>query len=229
VTGSENGEPPLQRSARFDTMGLRVDTQLHLFAGSGQEIPQRRRIVLDDTSWVELVGGWLDDGAELFAHLLANAPWEQRHRRLYEQVVLEPRLTAEVRDLRGADPRLIEAADRLSREYGVRYDNLWMNLYRDHRDSTAWHRDRFSCRRDECIVPVLTLGTPRRFLLKPHDGGRSIGFRPGPGDLIVMGGRCQRDWVHSVPKANEAAGPRISINFQSSEQARARERPTPRP
>lgn len=181
-----------------------------------------QRIALDRRSWVEVVPRWLADPEPLFASLLASARWEQRDRRMYEEMVTEPRLTAEVRRLDEApDPRLAELAAALSRTYGVPYDGLWMNLYRDHRDSTAWHGDRIACRRDDCIVPVLTLGATRRFLLKPRLGGRSIVFEPRSGDLLVMGGRCQRDWVHSVPKSARASGARISVNFQSSEQARS--------
>ena len=229
VTASGNGEHAVRGS---DTLGDVTGKagQLHLFDGQVEEVSTRRRIALDAGSWVELVGRWIEDSEALFARLLVAARWEQRHRRMYEEMVLEPRLTAEVPNLaEGGDPRLIELADALGREYGVRYDSLWMNLYRDQRDSTAWHADRFSCRREQCIVPVLTLGAPRRFLLKPRAGGRSIGFQPASGDLLVMGGRCQRDWVHSVPKATGVLGPRISVNFQSSEQAHAGERrSTPR-
>jgi alkylated DNA repair dioxygenase AlkB len=116
-------------------------------------------------------------------------------------------------------PPLIAAAAALSAHYGTTYDSVWLNLYRDGRDSTGWHRDRFSCRRPECIVPVLTLGTARRFCLKPRPGGASVVFRPRSGDLIVMGGRSQQDWVHGVPKALGMGGARISVNFQSSAQA----------
>jgi alkylated DNA repair dioxygenase AlkB len=108
----------------------------------------------------------------------------------------------------------------LSDYYGVEYDSLWLNLYRGGQDSTGWHRDRFSCRRAECIVPVLTLGASRRFLIKPRDGGASKVFKPNSGDLIVMGGHAQQDWVHSVPKDPTVTSQRVSINFQSSVQAR---------
>jgi len=97
-----------------------------------------------------------------------------------------------------------------------------LNLYRDGSDSTGWHRDRFSCRQPECIVPVLTLGVTRRFLIKPRQGGASVGFSPASGDLVVMGGRCQQDWVHGVPKTPGTREARISVNFQSSAQARRR-------
>ncbi|HKC50932.1 MAG TPA: alpha-ketoglutarate-dependent dioxygenase AlkB [Myxococcota bacterium] len=180
-----------------------------------------RRRALDPTSWVEVVPGWLPDADALFAHLLESVAWQQRERRMYEKLLPEPRLTAEIGDLaRAPHPSLRDAAEALSTQYGVRYDHLWLNLYRDGRDSTAWHGDRISCRREECVVPVLTLGATRRFLLKPRRGGTSLVFKPAAGDLVVMGGRCQRDWVHSVPKAADVVGARISINFQSSEQAR---------
>ena len=183
-----------------------------------------RRVALDAGSWLEVVPGWLAEPAALFDCLLRAAPWEQRDRRMYERMVTEPRLTAEIRELAHAPEALRAAADRLSTQYGVRYDSVWLNLYRDGHDSTAWHGDRISCRRDDCTVPVLTLGATRRFLIKPRTGGASRAFWPESGDLVVMGGRCQRDWMHSVPKAPETRDARISANFQSSEQGR----PAPR-
>ena len=95
-----------------------------------------------------MIPRWLADPDALFAALLEAAPWEQRERWMYDRMVIEPRLTAEVRSLADApDPALVEAAASLSGTYGVRYDHFWLNLYRDGRDSTAWHRDRISCRR----------------------------------------------------------------------------------
>lgn len=101
-------------------------------------------ITLDETSWVECVTGWLPgpDADELLAKLTANAAWEQRERRMVNRVVIEPRLTAEYNDLADApDPALLQSAIRLTEEYGVSYDGLWINFYRDHRDSTGWHGD----------------------------------------------------------------------------------------
>ena len=161
-------------------------------------------------------------GSRMLLERLATAvPWQQHDRRLFDMTVQEPRLTAEYRHLDNVpDKSLLDAVHALSQHYGVAYDSLWMNFYRDGQDSTGWHRDRFSCRRPECIVPVLTLGATRRFLVKPRDGGTSMAFRPGTGDLIVMGGRSQEDWVHSVPKDPGVTEARVSINFQSSAQAR---------
>jgi alkylated DNA repair dioxygenase AlkB len=90
---------------------------------------------------------------------------------------------------------------------------VWLNLYRNHRDSTSWHGDPIGKVQPTSTVPVLSLGAARRFLIRPAEGGKSVALTAGPGDLIVMGGRSQRDWRHSVPKQATAAGPRISVNF----------------
>ena len=155
--------------------------------------------------------------------LLATIPsWEQRDRWMFDKTVIEPRLTAEYPVLADAPiPRLREIGARLSEEYGVPYDNAWLNLYRSHDDSTSWHADRPANRLPTTSVPVLSLGATRRFLIRPKDGGKSVTFVVNAGDLIVMGGRCQRDWVHSVPKERIATGPRISVNFSSTKLAQS--------
>jgi alkylated DNA repair dioxygenase AlkB len=179
-----------------------------------------RRVALDEQSWVDVVPGWLSGSYLLFEKMQQMVPWQEHDRRLFDQVFREPRLTAAYRSLGEVpDIGLLEAVRALSDYYRVTYDGIWMNLYRTGTDSTGWHRDHDSCRQLECIVPVLTLGATRRFLIKPRAGGRSIAFRPGSGDLIVMGGRSQQDWVHGVPKEPGITEARISVNFQSSAQA----------
>lgn len=201
--------------------------QVELFASAACSLSvdtafsSAKRITIDADSWVEIVPDWLAGPQILFDRLATAVPWLQHDRTLFDQTFREPRLTAEYRELSQVRDRgLLDAARALSHHYGVEYDSLWLNLYRNGQDSTAWHRDRFSCKRPQCIVPVLTLGAKRRFLIKPRDGGTSMAFKPGSGDLIVMGGRSQEDWVHCVPKDPAVTGPRISVNFQSSVQAR---------
>jgi alkylated DNA repair dioxygenase AlkB len=195
-----------------------------LFSVAAPEIDRSFRAAtrtwLDADSWVELVPAWLMGSDAMLERLVAAAPWQQRQRWMYDRIVDEPRLTAEYPTLDDLpDPMLVEAAAVLSEHYGVPYDGLWINFYRDHRDSTSWHGDRPSCKRPECIVPVLTLGACRRFLVKHRDGGPSHVFLPAGGDLVVMGGRCQLDWRHSVPKQARPLGARVSVNFQSTLQA----------
>jgi alkylated DNA repair dioxygenase AlkB len=196
-------------------------SQLRLFEGSetrfDASFASARRIALDEGSWLEHVPGWLTKNEVLLASLAESAGWEQRQRWMYTRQVEEPRLTAEYPALSAAPEPLLRAiGTALSRRYGVVYDSAWLNLYRDHHDSTAWHADRG--RLDRCVVPVLSLGETRRFAVRRKEGGASTVFVADGGDLFVMGGFCQRDWVHCVPKETARAGMRISVNFGSSEQ-----------
>jgi alkylated DNA repair dioxygenase AlkB len=182
--------------------------------GPDREFSTARHIALDDTSWIEHVPDWLHDGGVLFAELMAAASWEQKTRWIYRQKLTEPRLTAEYPDIAEAPHEMLHTvSDALLERYGVTYRSLWINLYRDHRDSTSWHGDPIGKLQETSIVPVLSLGATRRFLIKPAAGGKSLSLPVAGGDLIVMGGRSQRDWRHSVPKQASPAGPRISVNF----------------
>jgi alkylated DNA repair dioxygenase AlkB len=108
----------------------------------------------------------------------------------------------------------------LSARYGVRFDSAGFNLYRDGRDSVAWHADRIEEEIVDPVVALLSLGEPRRFLMRPRGGGPSIPFRLGRGDLLVTGGSAQRTWEHCVPKVARA-GPRISVAYRHGLDPRA--------
>jgi len=107
-------------------------------------------------------------------------------------------------------------ADALSHRYGVALRSISANLYRDGADSVAWHGDRIGGHRRDTVVAILSLGSPRHLLLRPVGGGPSIAYEPRSGDLVVMGGTCQRTWQHAVPKRSRA-GPRISVMFREAE------------
>ena len=172
------------------------------------------RIQLDDTSWVDHVQGWLAGDPELMDALMKQASWEQRSRWMYTRMVTEPRLTAEYPVIADApQPVLRYLAEVLSEHYQRPYTRLWMNWYRDNTDGTGWHADRPANKQDEAVIPVLSLGATRRFLIRPHSGGPSTTIVTHSGDLVVMGGRCQKDYRHSVPKQKQPAGARLSLNF----------------
>jgi hypothetical protein len=176
---------------------------------------------LDDYSSITHVRGLIRGHEALMDQMSALPGWEQRRRWMFDRMVDEPRLTNEFTDIAEAPAVLIDIANALSDYCGVRYDALWMNWYRNNRDSTSWHADRPANLPGTAIVPVLSLGATRRFLIRPRGGGSSTSFTPLAGDALIMRGRCQRDWQHSVPKQQVSAGARISLNFSSREQVGA--------
>jgi alkylated DNA repair dioxygenase AlkB len=175
-----------------------------------------RRIDLDDEAWVDHAPDWVTGSDLLFEQVLESRTWEQRSRRMYEQRVKEPRLTAPWNASSGEPlepPILAEIRQVLSERYGREFDSVGFNLYRDGRDSVAWHADRIAKEIEDPIVALVSVGEPRKFLLRPKGGGASRAFMLGRGDLLVTGGKTQRTWEHSVPKVAKA-GPRISMAYR---------------
>jgi alkylated DNA repair dioxygenase AlkB len=180
------------------------------------------RIHLDETAWIDVVPGWVTGSDALFRTLAETLPWAQRSRFLYEQNRIEPRLTAGWHTGRGTplDPPILEGMRAtLSERYGVPFDSAGFNFYRDGQDSVAWHRDKIPQRIHQPVVALVSLGEPRRFLLRPRGGGKSRPFPLGHGDLLVTGGDTQRTWEHAVLKVAHA-GPRISVAFRHGMDAR---------
>lgn len=168
-------------------------------------------------AWVDVEPGWCPDPDGLFTRLLSGTPWgPQRTVRMYDRVVAEPRLVHRW-PLPDAPAELRTLARTLGRRYGVAFTQVGANLYRDGDDAVAWHGDRVARDLPEAVVALVSLGAARPFRLRPTGGGASVLLRPGPGDLLVMGGSCQRTWQHSVPRC-AGVGPRISVQFRHAYQ-----------
>jgi alkylated DNA repair dioxygenase AlkB len=184
------------------------------------------RTTLSRGAWIDVLPGWLTGADTLFDRLAAGVPWRAERRPMYDRVVAVPRLLrfyGEGEPL--PDPVLAEARSLLDAHYAAelreRFRTAGLCYYRDGRDSVAWHGDTVGRGSSEdTMVAILSVGEPRMLALRPRPGGSSgpvgstIRYPLGHGDLIVMGGSCQRTWEHAIPKASGRVGPRISIQFR---------------
>jgi alkylated DNA repair dioxygenase AlkB len=179
-----------------------------------------RRVPLARGGWVDLRPGWLAGSGAVFGALVETVPWRAERRHMYDRIVDVPRLLCFYgEDAPLPHPALTAARDALSEhhraELGEPFRTAGLCLYRDGRDSVAWHGDTTGRgSREDTMVAILSLGAPRALLLRPRGGGASLRYEIGHGDLLVMGGSCQRTWEHAVPKTARAVGPRISVQFR---------------
>ncbi|MEJ2857539.1 MULTISPECIES: alpha-ketoglutarate-dependent dioxygenase AlkB [unclassified Saccharothrix] len=179
-----------------------------------------RRTELAHGAWVDVLPGWLTGADELFRRLVADVPWRAERRQMYERVVDVPRLLCFYEENAALPhPVLTEARDALSAWYAGElkepFRTAGLCYYRDGRDSVAWHGDTIGRgSHEDTMVAIVSVGTPRALLLRPRGGGETLRHALGHGDLIVMGGSCQRTWEHAIPKTAKAVGPRISIQFR---------------
>ena len=168
---------------------------------------------LGDGAWVDRLPGWLVGHAQVFDHLRESVPWTVTEQTMYDRVVTTPRLVCFDVPAPARPPVLQQISDSLSARYRTALDQLGLALYRDGRDSVAFHTDRDGRPRTRSITAIVSVGEPRPFLLRPKGGGTSRRFTCGWGDLLVMGGTCQREWEHGVPKVANA-GPRMAIMYR---------------
>ena len=178
------------------------------------------RIELSDGAWVDFRPGWLTGSDMVFEALQEMVPWRAERRQMYERQVDVPRLTCWYSDASLLpEPILADACRSLSAYYqpelGEPFRTAGLCLYRDGRDSVAWHGDTIGRGSTvDTMVAILSVGAERPLLLRPRGGGPARRFPVGHGDLVVMGGSCQRTWEHAVPKTAHPVGPRISIQYR---------------
>jgi alkylated DNA repair dioxygenase AlkB len=180
------------------------------------------RVIVGDAAWVDVRPAWLGGIDGLFERLLNTVPWQAELRRLHEPIVDVRRLLrfyGKGRPL--PDPVLAEARDVLNAYYeadlGEPLCTAELCLYRDGRDYIPWPGDLTGQDgREDAMVAIVSLGTPRTWLLRPRHGDPAIGHDLGHGDLFVIGGACQRTWEHAIPMTGRATGPHISVQFRAA-------------
>jgi alkylated DNA repair dioxygenase AlkB len=171
-----------------------------------------RRITLDDACWLDYAPGFVSGHAQLFDHLEAHIAWFEDRRMMYEREVAVPRLLGATSLDQACHPLLPRMAALLGQRYQASFERVTLALYRNGKDSVAFHRDKMA-RDRRTLVCIVALGTPRRLFVRPFGGGPSQAFQLGHGDLFVMGGMCQQRWEHGIPKVRQAA-PRMSMMFR---------------
>jgi alkylated DNA repair dioxygenase AlkB len=194
-----------------------VATQLALFGKEpvtfDASFAQLRRVELADGAWLDVLPGWLLGHETVFEHLRVTTRFRLEQRKMYDRVLDVPRLYAVLPDDGPGHPVLPALRAALSARYDQDFERCSLALYRSGRDSVAWHGDRIARRMPSALVATVSVGAPRKFLLRPYGGGTSMAFSLGWGDLLVMGGSCQRSFQHCVPKTAHAE-PRLSIMFR---------------
>ena len=207
-------------------MSVAVQESLLDFGDEAIPGPVRpERVPLRAGAWIDVQRGWLTGAAALFARLAECVPWRAERRRMYDRTVDVPRLLCFYGEqVSLPDPALDACRDALSAHYsgelGEPFVTAGLCYYRDGTDSVAWHGDTIGRgSTEDTMVAIVSLGEARPLLLRPRPargdrGGETLRYALGHGDLLVMGGSCQRTWEHAVPKSARPTGPRISVQFR---------------
>ncbi|MCL6435723.1 MAG: alpha-ketoglutarate-dependent dioxygenase AlkB [Leptolyngbyaceae cyanobacterium HOT.MB2.61] len=170
----------------------------------------------------------LEESDQFLAKLLDEIAWKQESITLFKRKVLLPRLTAWYGD-RGKiytysnltmepepwTPALLKIRSRVEEIARTTFNSVLLNLYRDGRDSIAWHSDDELELGKNPIIGSVSFGGTRRFILrhrfhKPWKGAIDLTH----GSFLLMRGPTQHFWQHQVPKTRKPVQPRINLTFR---------------
>lgn len=183
-----------------------------------------QRTELPAASWVEYVPGFVRDAASVADEFRRGLPWEQTEVLRYDKYVPEKRLGTGMRA--DSHPVTRQTGLHLESRYRVRFDGVAALLYRDGDDFQGLHTDREMKWIDDTLIAIVVLGARRPFVFRPRGDSvpvervpagqhpDDVVLTPGEGDLLVMGGASQREWLHGVPAAPGVAEPRISLTWR---------------
>ncbi len=182
------------------------------------------RVSLPPTSWVEVMPGFIRRAEATFRELHDLLTWQQTEVLRYDRYVPERRLGSAVRA--DAHPTLRQVDLHLRSRFRVAFTGVAAILYRNGEDFQGLHSDREMRWLDETLIAIVVLGQRRPFVLRRRAAGGvpvervpsgsdpgDIVLMPGEGDMLVMGGACQREWLHGVPQASTDQ-PRISLTWR---------------
>jgi len=207
------------RAGRADLQDSLLDFSAEIELGRLAGSVERR--MLTRGAWVDIRPGWLQGADALMRELVDDVPWRAERRQMYERVVDVPRMLCSYDEDDALPNPVLDRAkamlnDHYGTELGEQFRTAGMCLYRDGRDSVAWHGDTIGRGKSEdTMVAILSIGSARALSLRPRGSTTTWAKYPlGHGDLIVMGGSCQRTWEHAIVKTAKPVGPRISIQFR---------------
>lgn len=171
----------------------------------------------------------MSDADDLFAALRADVSWRQDFITIYGKEHLVPRLqqwygnpgifytwsgirlrpepwTEQLLDIRGWVERASDAS----------FNTVLLNLYRNGSDTVSWHSDDEPELGRDPIIASISLGVERDFKLrhrrKEHP---DVNLPLGHGSLLVMSGKTQENWLHSIPRRKRVSAERINLTFRT--------------
>lgn len=171
-------------------------------------------VPLSPTSWLEVQPSFVAGSELLFEDLLEKTQWRAYRRPMFDKVVDVPRLMGHPPPDSKYSGLIEELRVLFSQRYGSEFTRVSLALYRDGRDSVAWHADVDGSASPQDLVVVVGLGARRLFHVRAKGGPKVYSVTTGEGDLVAMCGKAQHEFEHCVPKS-AVTEPRIAVVFRT--------------
>jgi len=213
---------------KYDT-----DTQLNLNLSQQPEITSNLQVKQFSIADAELIlySRYFSETESdvIFQNLLTEVNWRQDQIKFYGKEINIPRLTAWYGDSGKSytysnitmnpiawTPVLLTIKQRIEEREKISFNSVLINLYRDGKDSVAWHSDDEPELGKDPIIASVSFGGVRKFQLR-HRFDKTlekVEFNLTHGSLLMMKGKTQEFWQHQIPKTAKSVMPRINLTFR---------------
>src|SRR5262249_39297207 len=110
---------------------------------------------------------------------------------------------------------LLGVRQRVEQVAGAPFNSLLLNYYRDGSDAIGFHADDEEELGLNPVVPSISLGATRRFVLRHNRTRERIHYDLTHGSLLLMAGTTQHHWQHALPRSDQPVGERINLTFRN--------------
>lgn len=189
-----------------------------------------RKIPLGENASLLYCPSYIDqtEADQLLQFCVDDIHWDQSRIMMFGKRIAIPRLNAwygdqpyrysgTTFDARKLPAPLCSLQRQINRDTSLEFNSVLANLYRDGNDSMGWHSDDEKSLGRMPQIASVSLGVQRRFLLRSrvdHNHKRELIL--GHGSLLLMLGKCQSEWQHSLPKSRGVTGQRVNLTFRES-------------
>lgn len=112
-------------------------------------------------------------------------------------------------------PILVELKHKLEQQCGETFNACLLNLYQSGEEGMSWHSDAEKELKKEAAIASLSFGANRKFCFKHRASKENISIYLEHGSLLIMKGKVQQNWLHSLPKTKQANCPRVNLTFRT--------------
>lgn len=189
-----------------------------------------QKLELSPNSWISYIPSWLQPSQadQLMTELYNSLQWKEGQIRMFGQWLSIPRQHAWYGDTQASYgwsgqraeplpwvPELEQLRQMLQQSTGALFNGVLANLYRDGKDCMHWHSDDEAELRQRPLIAAISVGAERRFSLRHKSRAYPTHrLQLGHGSLLLMGGDCQHDWQHALPRSTRIDKPRVSLTFR---------------
>ena len=168
------------------------------------------------------------DSDELLTKLISKLPWESMVIKMFGRETKIPRLQCWIGD-EGCNYKysgkklnrqnwtkdLTMIREKIYKEFKIDFNSVLVHYYRDGKDSMGWHSDDEKELGHNPTIASISFGSERDLVFKNKISKETLSIAQVHGCLILIDGKTQKNWQHSIKKTRKVIGPRINLTFRN--------------